>query len=296
MFEGDRLSFLMPFMEIRSLLTGARGISLPFTDQCTPYALDRQSLQDAVPCVMDYGKKAKWRYIEWRDAGFFPESVTPSEVYFTHVLDLAGTEADLFSRLADSNKRNIRKAVREGLTIKIQQSLDSLRLFYRLNCHTRKRHGLPPQPFSFFKNVFDHIISKGHGIVVSAFHSNEVIAASVYFHFGKQSIFKYGASDQARQNLRPNNLIMWEAIRWYRNRNYATLDLGRTAADDQGLLRYKRIWGTKESPLKYCRYDCQRSIFLAHSPRRDYDLKRLFARTPESILRVIGRLAYRHIG
>src|SRR5437588_684822 len=32
--EGERLSALLPLMEVNSLWTGRRGVSLPFTDEC----------------------------------------------------------------------------------------------------------------------------------------------------------------------------------------------------------------------------------------------------------------------
>ena len=34
--QDDRLRLLIPFMEVSSLITGRRGVSLPFTDFCEP--------------------------------------------------------------------------------------------------------------------------------------------------------------------------------------------------------------------------------------------------------------------
>jgi len=293
--EAGRLSLLMPFMNIVSPLTGRRGVSLPFTDRCAPFFLRKELLGDAVERATGYSKKAGWKYIEWRDADYFPEGPYPWEVYYTHDLNLMRTESELFTSLKDSNRRNINKAIKEGVSIKIDRSLSSLKSFYRLNCLTRKRHGLPPQPFFFFKKVFDSVISKGYGIVVSAFHSNTMIAASVFFHFGVKVMFKYGASDMKYQNLRPNNLIMWEAIKWYRNHGYETLNFGRTELDNHGLLHFKRLWGAIESPLKYYRYDCKKKVYLQNIQRMDFQIK-IFSLTPASILRILGRLFYKHIG
>jgi hypothetical protein len=292
--EAGRLFLLMPFMNVVSPLTGRRGVSLPFTDRCAPFFLRKELLGDAVEQATGYGIKAGWKYIEWRDADYFSKDPSPWEVYYTHDLNLMRTESELFSSLKDSNRRNIHKAIREGVSIKIDYSLSSVKSFYRLNCMTRRRHGLPPQPFIFFKNVFDSVISKGNGIVVSAFHSNTMIAASVFFHFGKQAMFKYGASDMKHQNLRPNNLIMWEAIKWYRNQGYETLNFGRTEFDNHGLIHFKRLWGPIERTLKYYRYDYKKKIYLQNKQRIGFQ-KKIFLRTPASILRILGRLFYKHI-
>lgn len=294
-FEGERLSFLMPFMEISSPLTGRRGVSLPFTDQCPPHFYREDLIKEAIEYVIEYGARANWEYIEWRDARYFENSVSPSDTYFTHDLNLMMTEVEVFSLLKDANKRNIRKAVREGVSTEIDSSLESVSSFYRLNCITRKRHGLPPQPSAFFKNAFEYIISKGNGNVVSALYSGKVIASSIFLHFGAHSIYKYGASDMDFQNLRPNNLMMWEAIKWYRNRGYETLNLGRTEIENQGLVQFKRSWGATESTLNYYRYDLKKRLYLQKAPHNDFHNK-IFARTPVYVLRLIGRLLYKHIG
>jgi hypothetical protein len=295
-FDKDQLVFLMPMMEVCSPLTGKRGVSLPFTDQCTPHALKREFLREATQNVIDYGEKAGWRYVEWRDGSYFPDEMPPSEVSYTHVLNLLPSEPDLFSSLRDSNRRNINKAISKGVSIKIGVSLELLDNFYRLICMTRKRHGLPPQPFSFFMNVYEDIFSQRKGIIVSALYSGKVVAASVFFHFGTNALFKYGASDIKYQDLRPNNLVMWEAIKWYKNQGIETLDLGRTESINHGLLRYKRAWGGAESSLKYYRYDIRKKSFVERRPKGNMLQSRLFVRLPLSILRLTGRILYKHFG
>ena len=46
------------------------------------------------------------------------------------------------------------------MTVEILQSVEAVRIFYSLQCQTRKKHGLPPQPFKFFLNIHKHILSQ----------------------------------------------------------------------------------------------------------------------------------------
>jgi len=140
--------------------------------------------------------------------------------------------------------------VREGVEINICKSLESMKTFYKLNCITRKRHGLPPQPYYFFKNIYDFIISRDLGIVVLASYKKRAIAGAVFFHFGEKVIIKYSGSDIAYQHLRPNNLVMWEGIKLYCKNGYKTFCLGRTELENEGLRRYKEGWGTEEITIK----------------------------------------------
>jgi hypothetical protein len=295
-FEGNRLSFLMPLMEVRSRLTGRRGVSLPFTDHCVPLAPQAQVLDAAVREAIERGEKAKWKYLEWRDGRYFAEGVPAREEFYAHDIDLGKAETALFANLYDNNRRNIKKATREGVSVKIERSADSVREFYGLNCLTRKRHGLPPQPYSFFKNVHELIIRPGHGIVVSASFEGQAVAASIFFHFGTAALYKYGASNLEHQHLRANNLVMWEAMKWYRNQGVQTLSLGRTEMENPGLLQYKRTWGAKECVIRYFRYDVARKVFLEKHSGGEGLHNKIFSRTPAPALRLIGRALYKHIG
>lgn len=293
--ENGRLNLAVPLMEIRSVWTGRRGVSLPFTDQCIPYSTDRQVLRNAVGSCIDYGRKAGWKYIELRASEFYGDGTPSWTDYYSHEIALSGSEPALFARLTPSNRRNVAKAVRSGLSIEIGASGDAVNAFCRLNDLTRKRHGLPPQPSRFFEMIFKHVLSTGYGLVFSAKHGGRVVASSVYFHFGKRALYKYGASAQGFHHLRPNNLIMWEALRWYRDHDYEILSLGRTDLDNPGLLRYKRGWGAEERPLKYFRYSYRENAFQAHQRGKEVSRK-ILSRLPGRILRVMGNLLYRHMG
>jgi len=295
-FENGELRSLMPFMEVNSWLTGKRGVSLPFTDQVSVIAPDGIVFEKMVKGVTDYGKESGWKYTEWRDGSFFPHEAIASESHYTHELNLLKTEKELFSRLRDSTRRNIKKAGKGGVSVEISRSLESIKSFYGLNCVTRKRHGLPPQPFSFFEKVFEHVNSKSYGFVASAIHSGQVIASAVFFYLGRSAIYKYGASDMAHQELRPNNVVMWEAIRWCREKGFETFNFGRTEPENEGLLQFKRGWGAQERRLEYRRYDMKKKSYRKGQAGAGGLMNVVFAHTPVSILQLLGGLLYRHAG
>jgi len=294
--EGGQLSLLMPMMEVPSLFRGRRGVCLPFTDRCAPLALEPGTVVDAVRESIDYGKKQGWRSIEWRDDNFGPLGASASNTYLTHEITLRKSETELFGGLRAGNRRNVRKALRGGVSVRIERSEKALKSFYRLNCLTRKRHGLPPQPYIFFKKVHEYIFSLDLGRIFSAHFAGRVIAAAVFFNFGNEALFKYGASEMDRRRLRPNNLIMWEALKWHNQRDFARLSLGRTEPRDLGLLRYKRAWGGEERPLRYFRYDLGKDDYLSGLPTEGDSLRHLLSKTPSWISRILGRLFYRHFG
>ncbi len=294
--EEDRIKALIPIMEVDSLLTGKRGVSLPFTDYCEPIIDGNVRCQDFLHHVIEYGRKHGWRTLELRSGNNLLPSTPPSVTYLGHVLDLSRGESQVFSDFRDSTRRNIKKATKEGVEVKIEHSLESVKEFYRLNGMTRREHGLPPQPFSFFKKIYDYIISKNLGMVVLASLGQKNVAGGIYFHFGGKAIYKYGASDKTFQNLRANNLVMWEAIKWYSQAGYKGLCFGRTEPENQGLIQFKSGWGTTEQPIHYFRYDLKKGSFVSDSSKVTGFHNKIFRNTPVPILNKIGSLLYKHVG
>jgi CelD/BcsL family acetyltransferase involved in cellulose biosynthesis len=294
--QDGKITTLLPVMEINSFLTGRRGVSLPFTDYCDPIVGDTNEWLNALDCLKDHGEKAKWRYLELRGGADLMAQIPCSSSYYRHTLGLSKDVDALHAQLKASTKRNIKKAVREGVAVARKNSPDALKIFYHLHCLTRKKHGVPPQPFYFFERLYDHIISRGHGQIVVAEHEGKTIAAAVYLHFGNEAVYKFGASDIRCLHLRPNDLVMWEAIQWYCRNNYSRLCMGRTDLVDEGLRQYKCGWGAEERALHYLTYDFAKKAFRPERSRVSGRHNALMRNMPIPVLKAAGYLLYRHMG
>jgi len=295
LFYHDRLLGLIPLMEVRSILTGRRGVSLPFTDECEPIIDQEGHFDSLMNHIIDYGKEKRWKTVELRGGNAFFDGIRPATWFYGHTLALERESGRTFRSFKGSTRRNIRKAIKENVRVHFSHSMQSVREFYRLNTLTRKLHGLPPQPLSFFRNVHKHIISQKKGIVVLASSEGRYIAGAVYFHFGSQAIYKYGASEREYQFKRPNNRIMWEAIKWYAEKGFESLSFGRTEPKNNGLLQFKRGWGAQEAVLRYYTYDLREGSYVADHSNIGR-LSPIFRKMPAPLLNLVGSLLYRHVG
>lgn len=283
-------------MEVSSILTGKRGVSLPFTDSCEPIAADRTRFHSLLDDMISHGRKAHWKYLELRGGAQYLEDVPPHKTYFGHVLPIHSDEDDLLRKANPATRRNIRKAVDSGVRVRISDTLADLDTYYDLHCLTRKRHGLPPQPHAFFRSIHRNVIAAGKGFTVIATHRSRPVAGAVFFHSGRKGIYKFGASDFRFQHLRANNLVMWEAIRWFSQNCFEELSFGRTDLDHAGLIRFKEGWGARRHDIHYYRYDFKRAGFLSDSAGSEEAAARVFRALPVSLLKVAGELLYRHVG
>jgi hypothetical protein len=297
-------------MEVCSPITGHRGVSLPFTDYCPPLARTEGALSEIYEQAMDWGRTNRWRYLECRgDSPFTPPPPTldprpstldarpacPSLAFYGHVIDLACGSDALFKGLDATTRRGIRKAQDARLQVESSNHSHALQEYYTLHCQTRRRHGLPPQPARFFDSIARRVLEPGHGFVVTARLERRPVAAAVFFHHGRQALFKFGASDFAFQQLRPNNLVMWEAIRQLASDGFAALHLGRTSLANEGLRRFKLGFGAREHPITYYKYDFVEAGYVPDIDRTEGWFNRVFRHLPLPLLRLAGRLLYPHL-
>lgn len=294
--DKGKLSALVPVMEVKSALTGRRGVSLPFTDYCQPIVSDETQFREILNYINQYGKEAGWKFFELRGGNGLQLNAASSSYYYTHTLELGEGEEEVFLKFRDSTKRNIKKAIKNKVQAAVHRSPESVQEYYQLHCLTRRRQGLPPQPFYFFKNIYEHIISKNLGFVVLATHQEKNVGGAVYFHFGKKVIYKFGASDIAHQHLRANNLVMHHAIQWSIQNSYQQFCFGRTEPSHQGLIRFKEGWGTQGHQLNYYKFDLRKDSFIQDRQKKNRDGYFIFREMPVPLLKMAGSLLYRHVG
>jgi hypothetical protein len=290
------LQALVPLLEVKSFLTGKRGVSLPFTDLCYPIFGGNIPFQEFFSRIIEFGHTRGWKYFELRGAHDLSPMTPCLTRYIAHTLDLTRGEKTLYSGLRDSTRRNIKKAEKEQVEVRIENTKQAMGEFCRLNRMTRRAHGLPPQPFHFFEKVHEHIISKERGFIALAYFQGKTITGNVYFHFGDRAIYKYGASDRSYQHLRANNLVMWEAVKWFAGKGFKSLSFGRTELENEGLRQFKAGWGAEESQVSYFKYDLRQGAFVPGKQKGEPAYANLFRATPAPILNAIGSLLYRHMG
>ncbi len=286
---------LLPLMEVNSWLTGRRGVSLPFTDECAPLCTDPDSFRRLYRAALVQAAARGWAYLECRGSQPLFPGVPPSTSYWGHRLELSPDEPGLFAKLESSTRRAVRRAEHGGVTVEFSQDLAATEDFFRLFCRTRRHHGAPPQPFRFFERIHRHVFSQNLGWVVLARQGRQPIAGAVFFHAGKTANYKFGASDRRFLHLRANNLVMWQAIQWYARHGFTALDFGRTSLTNDGLRRFKLGWGARERRIDYFRYDRRKAGFVSVRDEAAGWYTRIFRLLPGVVSRLTGAALYRHI-
>jgi CelD/BcsL family acetyltransferase involved in cellulose biosynthesis len=287
---------LVPMIEVVSSITGKRGVSIPFSDFCAPLVFDALNQELIVEELLKVARQRKWRSIELRGGRtIMPEVVPAAEKFYSHKLNLAIGVERLFGGFSSAARRAVRKAEKSKVTSEVSWSWEAMREFYRLHARTRRRHGLPPQPLSFFRNIHREIVHQGLGFVVLAKLDAQPIAGGVFFHSGRAGLYKFGASDERESNLRGNNFVIWQGIKELVKRGVTTLDFGRTELSNEGLRHFKLSWGCAEQITEYFKFSARLNQWLAGTDQTSKLHQGIFRRLPLLINRMAGRLIYPHL-
>ena len=295
--DGDSLKALLPAMEVCSFVTGKRGVSLPFSDYAEPFSTDEEQYRVLAKCAVEYGRRSGWKTLEIRGGQCPWAEKEMSYAFLGHRLSLSGTETEIHNGFRTNMKRNIARALKEGVRIETSNSPAALEAYYRLHCVTRKGQGIPPQPLKFFRKIQEHILRRDMGFIALATFRNEVVAGIVLFHHGKKAIYKFGASNAEGKQCRANNLVMWEAIRWYAQKGFREFCFGRTETAHDGLREYKLGYGASEYEIPYYKYSIPDNRIVAMNGRNvSRRMESCYQKVPIPVSRIVGSLLYRHIG
>jgi hypothetical protein len=291
---GGRVVAGLPLMEIRSRVTGCRWVSLPFTDYCQPLHVDLDAIDELTRdlALLYRSGRAPKIEVRWQ----LPECplIQSYPAYYLHTVRLGADPQAVMKRFERTHRQNIGTAENRGVHIERGTEAEHLHCFYQMQLETRRRKGLPVQPWRFFELLGRHILSQGLGFILLAFKDAQCLAGGLFLHWQQTLTYKYAASSGEDQQLRPNNLLSWTAMRWGCENGYAVFDLGRTELENTGLRRFKKGWGADETSLVY-------SVLPHEQPHTGEGklmslMEPIIQKAPPWVCRAAGELMYRHVG
>jgi hypothetical protein len=135
----------------------------------------------------------------------------------------------------------------------------------------------------------------GENLKIYLVSKDGIPAASILtISYKKTLMYKYGCSDAQFHNLGGMPLLFWKAIQEGKQAGTEYFDLGRSSAEDPGLLAFKGHLGGVAAPLTYYRDIASSRESEAHDQPTAMWVRNTLARLPEPLLVGAGNLLYRH--
>lgn len=146
------------------------------------------------------------------DEGFRP-SGEHIQLRNTMVVDLRPAEKEILGRMNQSTRRNILLAQRHGVVVD-QGGAADLPLFYSLYQETARRDGFILRSYEYYESLWRLFLGGGMAGAFLARWQGEVLAACLALNIGRKAWYMLGASRSQMREVRPNQLLQWEAMRW----------------------------------------------------------------------------------
>lgn len=270
--EADgTLRGIFPLLYTRGLpfgggpVTGPRLSSLPRTPLAGPLSLDPKAtaalLEEARNRVAPRPGMQLQIKASGGDLTGLADGVVGKPWRFTYLLHLPASSSDAPFRISNSQnrasiKRAINKAVANGVRARPAETESDLRAWYRLYLDTMRRNVVPPRPLRLFQAMWEHLRPRGMMRLLLAEQETpagaKILGGCIYLLFGATCTYAFGASGSEDLNLRPNDLVQWQAINDAARDGYRVFDFGEVPDGDANLARYKAKWGAE--PVRLMRY------------------------------------------
>ncbi|MBU1661139.1 MAG: peptidoglycan bridge formation glycyltransferase FemA/FemB family protein [Chloroflexi bacterium] len=175
----------------------------------------------------------------------------------TLLVNLAGAEDQILSRMKQKTRYNIGLAIRKGVVVRSSNDIDG---FHKLMQTTGERDAFGVHSLEYYRRVYGLFAPRGECELLWAEYQEEPLAALMILVHGNRAWYFYGASSNLHRNRMAPYILQWEAMRWARAQGCIEYDLwGVPDADIEtleaefmqrrdglwGLYRFKRGFGGK---------------------------------------------------
>lgn len=297
------LKAALPLFAVKSWLTGKRLISIPFATLCDPLISSHEELEDLLAGAKHLLEEVGGSHMEikfFKGIDFIQDNGFGVHDYYRHhFLVLPEDIEELKGSLHRTCVRQrISRAYRSKLTLREGADQADMKKFYRLHVKTRKRLGLPPQPFLFFESLQEEFGGSKFMTLLFAEKNGQDLASLILFKFKDRVSAEFLATDDRYFSLSPNHFLFWEAIKSAYAGGFRVFDFGRTSPQNETLMTFKRHWGTQVVSLPQIIYPAKLlgKAILKEKSIAYRILTKICRYLPDSALKSIGRFCYHHLG
>jgi hypothetical protein len=171
------------------------------------------------------------------------------DFYTSYLTDLRKSEEELFGSMDSACRRCIRKAEKSGVTIEEAHDLDFAREYYQQLKDVFAKQGLvPTYGLDRVTALVRNLDPTGRILLLRARDpEGTCIASGIFPGFNKIAEFWGNASFRSSQILRPNELMQWYVIRYWKRRGVEIYDWGGEGKykEKYGCVLHRVPWFTK---------------------------------------------------
>ena len=147
-------------------------------------------------------------------------------------LNIRPTEEELFASFHSKTRYNIRLAIKKGVQIVENTSPEGMEVYIKLMEETTKRQGFYNHTGDYFRQLLKYFSDGNQIHIFHALYEGQPLTAWIVFNFNGKLYYPYGASSNDHREVMPNNLMLWEVIRFGKSQGCQLFDLWGSLGPD----------------------------------------------------------------
>ena len=182
---------------------------------------------------------------------YAPESFTRISAKCT-LLDLRGYhKKKIWEGYKKNIRRDVRKAQKSGVTIRVGDSRESIHILYKLYLASMERNrAMAKYPLRWFEAIYEIVAEKGLSAVLLAELNGTPIAGVVLVHSPFSTHYFHNGSRHEFLKFCPNELLVHSSIENALEKKISFFDFMGSDPKDLSLLRFKEKWGSHSLDLR----------------------------------------------
>ena len=165
-----------------------------------------------------------------------------------YVVNLEGGAQKLWMNIHHNKRRNIKRALEQGVEVTQSHSKEDLKTFYSLLEITVAREGFTPYPRTLFEAIWNSYDPDLSSVFLAKWKGKALSGVFVVVQ-GKTAYALNAGSLAEEREVRPTDIMHWKAMEWACSKGYSRYNLGGVSepppiegSSKWGIWRWKKEW------------------------------------------------------
>jgi lipid II:glycine glycyltransferase (peptidoglycan interpeptide bridge formation enzyme) len=169
------------------------------------------------------------------------------EPHLNFQIDLSQGEENIWKNIQATRRKQIRRGYKRGVNAEVVQDISEIGPYYSLLLDTYNRVGLPLIDSKYFENTIELFSKTKQVTIVRVLKDEKLIATRIALIHNDILYDWYAGSDPQYHDLYPNDVAVWEALKWGAQSRLRVFDFGGAgqANKEYGVRDFKQKFGGK---------------------------------------------------
>jgi serine/alanine adding enzyme len=167
------------------------------------------------------------------------------EEHLNYIIDLDQNAEDLWKKISETRRKQIKRAEKRGLIIKIEDNVKNIKEVYDVLMHTYERNQLEKEDIDILINCNSYLSGHNNVKYFLAYVNESLVGFRIVLIYKEYIYDWYAGNLTDYQSYYPNDLLVWEVLKWGNTNGYTRFNFGGAGKPGvpYGVREFKKRFG-----------------------------------------------------